>query len=316
MRRVGTLSSAIGLIFFGIWMILNQNYTSLANLLFKCWPIIFIIIGLEILFYFNSKSEKRRIGFNPLIIFVILLFLFSNVFIEVKDNFSGIFHANISDNWYDVFDNKYEKISVEKTIVFNGNKLNLASNNGSIEIKKSMDNNIKIQGKLSVKKGISEYAIQEVIDGDQCSIDVKDDNIKLVDLVVYVPAQYQIKVSADNLKFDSKDKNFKADYIINIDNGSIKIDGDAENADIKMDNGIINVNNKLSKNININMNNGKINLSTQDGNVEIKADIDAGLSSVNGSNVVNAGIKRVYGSGEGKISVKVDNGTVNIKSKE
>ena len=109
MRRVGTLSSAIGLIFFGIWMILNQNYTSLANLLFKCWPVIFIIIGLEILFYFNSKDEKKRVGFNPLIIFVILLFMFSNIFMGIKDNFTNIFQGSISNDWYNIFDKQYEK---------------------------------------------------------------------------------------------------------------------------------------------------------------------------------------------------------------
>lgn len=316
MKRVGTLSSAIGLIFFGIWMMLNQSYTSLARLLFKCWPVIFIIIGLEILVYFNSREDNKRVGFNPLIIFVILLFVFSNIFIGVKDDFTGIFDGNISNNWYNVFDKRHEKININKTIVFNGDKLNFSLNSGSIEIKKSMDNNIKIQGNLSVKSGVLEYDIKEEINGDQCSVNLKDDNIRLANLVIYVPNKYQIKVDANNLKFDSNDEDFKADYIISIDNGSVKINGDAENVDIKMANGIINVNNKLSKNVNISMNNGKINLNTEDRNVEIKADIDMGVSSVNGASIVNAGIKRIYGSGEDKISVKVDLGTVNIKSQE
>ena len=316
MNRVGTLSSAIGLIFFGIWMILNQNYTSLGRSLFKCWPIIFIIIGLEILFYFNSKDDNKRVGFNPLIIFVILLFMFSNIFMGIKDNFTNIFQGSISNDWYNIFDKRYEKINVNKTIVFNGDKINLALNNASIEVKKSLDNNIKIEGNVSVKSGVLEYAIKEEINGNQCNINIKNDNVKLADLVIYIPSKYGIKVAANNLIFDSNDEDFKADYILTIDNGSVKINGDAENVDIQMNNGIINVNNKLSKNVNINMDNGKIDLNTQDRNVEIKADIDVGISSVNGVNSVNAGIKKIYGSGEDKISVKVDHGTVNIKSQE
>ena len=316
MKRVGTLSSAIGLIFFGIWMILNQNYTSLARSLFKCWPTIFIIIGLEILFYFNSKEDNTRVGFNPLIIFVVLLFMFSNVFVGVKDDFTGMFHGNISNNWYNIFDKRYEKISINKTIVFNGDKLNFALNSGSVEIKKSMDNNIKIEGNVSVDRGALKYDIKEEVDGNQCIINMKNDNIKLADLVIYVPNKYQIKVDGNNLKFDCNYEDFKADYILNINNGSININGDAENVDIKMNNGLVNVNNKLSKGMNINMNNGKINVTTKDKNVEIKTEIDAGISSVNGSNTINAGIKKTYGSGEDKVSVKVNNGTVSIKSQE
>ncbi|MBC8062177.1 MAG: DUF4097 family beta strand repeat protein [Clostridiaceae bacterium] len=316
MKRVGTLSSAIGLIFFGIWMILNQNNTTLAMSLFKCWPIIFIIIGIEILFYFNSKEDNRRVGFNPLIIFVVLLFMFSNIFNGVKEGFTGIFDVSMPSNWNNIFDKRYEKININKTIVFKGDKLNFELDNGSVEIKKSVDSNIKIEGNISVKKGVLEYSINEEVSGSECNISMDNNNIKLADIVIYVPNKFQIKITANNLKFDSNDGDFKADYILNIDNGSVKINGDAENMDIKMNNGIINVNNKLSKNVNLNMNNGKIDLRTEDKNVEIKADIDMGVSSVNGSNIVNAGIKRTYGSGEDKISVEVDHGTVNIESQE
>lgn len=323
MKKIGTISSAIGLIFYGIWMIIRQNDKMLSNEIFKFWPILFIIIGVEILFLLGMNNTEKKRGFNPLIIFIILIFLFTNIFIGVKDhvtkfvrdNKTSIGYSNIR-NILKNFDLNYDEIEVKKEIEFSGDKINIQVNNGVINIKKSDTAKVIIEGKLSVENKNKNYEIDPIVSDRECSINLENDIVKGANIDIYVPNNVQIKIDSSNIKLDSVVEGLKADYIINADNGTVQIKGDAERINAKIDNGIINIKNKLSKDIDINIDNGTINLKTEDKNVDIKADIDAGVCSVNKSRIVNSGISRVYGDGSSKVKLNASHGAVDVNSQE
>lgn len=323
MRKVGTISSAAGLIFYGIWMIIKQNDKLLASEVFKWWPVLFIIIGIEILILLGIKDTDKKVGFNPLIIFIIIIFLCTNIFIGVKDHVNNFVSNNKIDtsnlNIKNIFENldlNYNKVDVNKEIQFNGNKINVEVNNGVINVKKSEDGNIKIKGKVSIDSDNKNVEINPKILDKECSINFNDDIIKTVNIDLYIPSNVQIKIDSDNLKLDSVDESLKADYIINGDNGTVQIKGDAEKIAVKINNGIINIKNKLSKDVNVEIDNGTVNLKTEDKNADIKVDIDAGVCSVNKSRIVNSGMNKIYGDGTSKIKINASHGTVDVDSQE
>ena len=124
MRKVGTISSSVGLIFYGIWMIVTQNDKILASEVFKWWPVLFIVIGIEILILHGIRSTDKKVGFNPLIIFIVILFLVTNISIGVKDQVNKFVKNNNVDvslaNLKNIFENidvNYNKIDVKKEAV-------------------------------------------------------------------------------------------------------------------------------------------------------------------------------------------------------
>lgn len=74
MRKIGTTTSAICFILLGIWIMINSNNPDLGRKLIKFWPIIIILIGIEILYYTLIKKENERIRINGLAFLIIIVF--------------------------------------------------------------------------------------------------------------------------------------------------------------------------------------------------------------------------------------------------
>lgn len=75
-RRVGTLTSGIVLIIFGI-MFLLRMITNNINVLFiaSLWPIILVSVGIEIIVaYMINSEEKIQYDFSAIILVIILVF--------------------------------------------------------------------------------------------------------------------------------------------------------------------------------------------------------------------------------------------------
>ena len=75
-RRVGTFTAGITLIVFGVLFILHTfiqtfNYT----FIFSLWPVILILLGVEILIsYIINKDEKLRYDGGAIALIIILAF--------------------------------------------------------------------------------------------------------------------------------------------------------------------------------------------------------------------------------------------------
>jgi signal transduction histidine kinase len=92
-KRVGTISMAVVLIAFGIVLFLSQiNKFSALNMVLKMWPVILILIGLEVLWYrYAFKDEGAVIKYDFFSIFTIFIILIVNIGIFAV-NESGIIH--------------------------------------------------------------------------------------------------------------------------------------------------------------------------------------------------------------------------------
>lgn len=81
-RRVGSISMALSLIFFGILLFISQfSKLSAVELAVKVWPIILIIIGLEVLYfaYKNREEENYIIRYDIFSIFIVFTILMVNI---------------------------------------------------------------------------------------------------------------------------------------------------------------------------------------------------------------------------------------------
>ncbi|MBW6411616.1 LiaF transmembrane domain-containing protein [Clostridium weizhouense] len=75
-RRVGTLTAGIVLITFGVMFLLRLvNTTINISLIASLWPIILILLGIEIILsYITNKEEKMKYDFGAIILIIILAF--------------------------------------------------------------------------------------------------------------------------------------------------------------------------------------------------------------------------------------------------
>lgn len=71
--RVGTISMGASLLFLGIFLLLSQFIgLSLSHIMISWWPIILVVLGLEILVYlFLSRTEKPHLKYDFLSIFFV-----------------------------------------------------------------------------------------------------------------------------------------------------------------------------------------------------------------------------------------------------
>lgn len=356
MKRVGTITSALGFIFLGVWLILRNVNLSLAEQIIKWWPILIILFGLEIIFLFNNKKEGEKIGFNFLIILFIIVFIFTSAYVNVLKLIGKDFNIvekgfNISENIFDLGDSK--NIKVDKTLNKLGNKIEFITNNSDLKIRKSTDDKIKFDIYVHVKNGsnINNYDIKEQKLSDGYKININESYVKGVSGNIYIPDGYNIKFENNNMKLSTEDellnsefyidanngtfnfrglKSLKMDIdnfningmdikssIINGDNGSINIKGDkVEETTIDMDNGKVDIENKLCKNVKVLLKRGTVNLKTIDNNIEANLNLNKGKVNLNGGGRVNSSIVTVLGNGTGKVNIKVDTGTINVSTSQ
>lgn len=354
MRKIGTISSAAGLIFLGVWMIISKTNPPLSEEVFKWWPLVIVVLGIEVLFQFNKK-EGERTGINFLIIPVLLVLLSVNIYHGVKsgigDLVKNIDIGKITDINIDGFDiNNYKIVKTTKTLQVKGKQLFFSTDNAKLNIKKSTDGNIRIDGDVYVEKNnsIGSYEIIEKIEGEVYRVQINENFVKKVELDIYIPDGYGLKIQADNLDIRSDDKFTQSAFEIKGDNSNIKlegaassqidfdngninledindiriiggnsnvnIDGEAENINIKSDLGKIDVDNIICKAVNIEMDQGVVNVNTQDNNIEVKIELDQGVSEINDSKFVNAGNSRTFGAGLGKVKIIMDQGAVKFSN--
>ena len=80
-KRVGTITLAVALIALGILIFMSQiSDTYTLDLALKLWPLVLILLGLEILWYrFMSKEEDVAIKYDIFSIFLVFTILFTNL---------------------------------------------------------------------------------------------------------------------------------------------------------------------------------------------------------------------------------------------
>jgi hypothetical protein len=324
MRKVGTITSSVGLIFLGIWMIINMNSPELGKQVFMWWPGIFILLGVEILMHVTKRQEGERTQFNYFTILIIFMYLGTSVFVNLSGKVGNIIDTIGSGIEFNSGNFKIEslnhtkKISVSKTLPISGNRLVFKASNADIKICRSEDQNIKIEGSVYVKESssVNEYKVveQKTIEGYE--VNIKEDYIKQVQIYIYVPDKYDLKIGSDNCQVKTSGSDIKSNIDIEASNANISLEGDIEKSNINVSNANIYLRNKLCKDINMDASNGKITIYTEDKNLSVEADVNSGVCTVNGNKKINGGVSTKVGSGEGKAKVDLNNGVVIVDSQE
>lgn len=80
-RRIGTISMGIVLILFGVLLLLSKvSSISGIEIFVSFWPVILIILGIEILYYvYKNKEEEKPIRYDIFSIFIVTAILMFNM---------------------------------------------------------------------------------------------------------------------------------------------------------------------------------------------------------------------------------------------
>jgi hypothetical protein len=340
MRKVGTISSAVGFIFLGIWMIVNQRNASLATKIFEWWPVIIIILGIEILVSFHNTEEGYRIRLNGMIIPVVILFLFVNVFINVKANING------GIRW--VKNNNSLNNAVDKLTEIDGIGDNIKSNiDEGINWLKNNNNLNNVVDKLAEiddlgykviesSKIVDVYGKIFVLESNNGDIDIKTSN----DNKIRIDTKIYVNKNSEQSLYNIAEKKEKDGYVLSINEGYIKkakidiyiptnIDLEFKGNDVK----IISSEDRLKSSISIDINNSSIDvkniasidIKTNNSKIDIsnieKIDIKGNNASINingktpniNTNISN-GLISIDNEFCREVNIKVNSGTVKVST--
>ncbi|HHV65279.1 MAG TPA: DUF4097 domain-containing protein [Peptococcaceae bacterium] len=212
--RVGTISMGILLIATGFLLILSElrGYNG-AVLILRWWPVILIILGLEILAYLAfSKEDQPRIRLDGLsILLTILIILISagvyGVNSFLKSDFATVFLGEIGYYKNQTIINRSYAIDAGQV-----NKLQIENSNGQIRVEKYDGQTIKVDAGVLIKNNDEEAAQQiakdliEINEGPTLSIFTRDIGLLQGTANYQVTVNYAIKVPK-GLEFTINNKN-------------------------------------------------------------------------------------------------------------
>ena len=325
MRKVGTISSSIGLIFLGIWMILNKSNPQAAQEMLKWWPVVIIFMGIEVLVYFGKRSGSERVGFSFLIIPVIIIFIIVNVSQGIENKLNINFGRGLSINkMVDIFKDsdlkRYKMIDSSKTFDEKVNMIVFNTPNADINIKKSDSGKTEMKLKVYVLKdnNINSYDIKDKADGDKLNINITEDYVKRVSGDIYIPDGCSVSIAADNIRLNSDEEISKSSIKVESDNSAVtvnkinelSIDSDNISLEVKNasmlsatgDSGLVKVDGSVEK-IKLVLDSGKVDVKNESGkDVDIK---------------VNDGIANYKTRiNDADVSLKLDNGVCSLNGEK
>lgn len=346
MKKIGTITTAIGFIYYGIWLIVKNLNSTYGENLFKWWPIIFIILGIEILVSGRYKEENKKRGFNIGVIFVICIFAITNIYSGAFNVVKNISNGNFEFN----FDNNFKSVATSKEITVSNNKFKFVTSNGDITIKKSEDNKVKLDLNVKVNNNINKYNINESLEDGIDTVKIDENYVKEVKGTIYIPKDLDVDLdlnncnlnneddlSSDTLNVKSNNSKFQMDKIkaINIDTNNsdinlsdienIKIDGEniksdlngnIDNIGIDMNNGVVNVHNNEFKTVEIKGDNAVVNMNTKESNINASLTTNMGEIKFNEDRQNKGTMTKKTGTGENNLNIEVKLGSISVNSQE
>lgn len=300
------------LVVLGVMILAAQiNGFSALDLILKWWPVVLIMLGIEVLVYIAlSKQEEPRLKFDGLSIFMIIVvmifsagaFTVSSIASAIKGNPSILSKISIST---------HESLFVKDyTVETKGrDKLVVDNHNGDVEVVKSDVENIEIKADIKIQHNQDEETVAQIADS-----------------IVGISETDIIKIRTDltNIK-QNNGYSIQVDYVIKVPEimsveienkfGYVLVDGIGLSAAVKNPNG-----NTELKNIG-----GDIKVDSSFGNVTAenvsgKAEIDLKNGSQTLKNIEGSLIaSNTFGSIEvdnvrGDATLSASNGDINAKS--
>ncbi len=152
-KRVGTISMGIVLVAFGLILFVSQiKQSSALNMISTMWPIILVLLGLEILWFrYSSKDENIAIKYDIFSIFIVFVILFVNIGVYAVTEvgvMSRLQNMVLSEDY--IMDEVIKEYTVDKNI----NKI-IINEIDNLDIRATEDNKISGICKLHI------YAISQ-----------------------------------------------------------------------------------------------------------------------------------------------------------
>ncbi len=290
--RVGTISMGLLLILLGILLLLNTiTDINIKNVLYYGWPIILILLGLEVLF-FSLIKKNERLKFSFFSVFIIFL-AFSFTFLIYAIDEVGIIPSiekAIDGESYTV------DVNTSLNIPDNVTEISIEAPNGDFEIIGEKTDALDVTGTITMfteNKKEAQESLEDVysvkIIGNQAIIRIEDthnnylwfgENNPRANLNITIPEDIFLEIDIVNGDININDI-LNSGNIENI-NGDININNSVGDFDVDMVNGKITSNNIKGK-IVAKTTNGKISVDEIDGELNLKTtngDIDVISSNV------------------------------------
>jgi len=227
-KRVGTISMAIVLIALGVLIFYSQiNKVSTLNIALKLWPLILILLGLEILYYRFIYKEDVIVKYDILSIFIVFAILIANLGIFALTETGLLSKIRV----YAITDNYHLDMDVNEYIVGeNIKKIIFDEYTDQLSIR-AVDNNIitgsaKVDISAPSKEEAFKYKDQELFQfkevGDTIYVSLKDNGSNPIgyfrpyDISLNLPKDVDVELRNCNsidLVYDNFKNNFVLDNI-------------------------------------------------------------------------------------------------------
>jgi len=288
------------LIALGVIMLVSQIMeVSFIEHIIKWWPIVLILIGLEILIYvFLSKQEAPKVKFDVFSIIIISIFMMASVGVYAVTGLMTSGDAIISIG--SGFDSYKNESKYTKTFEMDDSCSNLIIDNtiGKVSVIKGDKDMIEVEANITIKNNDEEYAAE------------------IVDSLVTITKEKDIKIKSNSREYSNKGKigSIQIDYSVKVpDSVNVEVEnkfGDVSLTDLAMS---AKVNNKNGK-ITVESLGGDLIVNSSFGDVEVQ-DIKGKTQvySKNGDVIANNCNKDVtIESSFGDIEINGIKGTVEI----
>lgn len=300
--RIGTISMGSLLILLGVLLLLKTTIgINIRDILFYGWPVILILLGLEVLI-FSLVNKNESLKFSFFSIFIIFLAFIFTFFLYAIDEV-GIF-SNIER----VIDGESYSVDVNTTLSIPDNvtEVSIEAANGDFKVTGKETDSLNVSGIITVISEDNEEAANKLEDilsvkivGNRAIINIEDsdnkfwfgNNIPKADLNIVVPEDLYLKmnivngdIEVDTMLASGEIENINGDVIINNSdgefdtstiNGKIYANNNKGKIAAETTNGLINIEEII----------GELNLKTTNGDIQVSSSTinnDWKISTLNG----------------------------------
>lgn len=247
--RVGTLSMGILLLGLGSGLIIAQiNSVAVAEIIFKWWPLLFVLLGLEILGQlFINKNNDIKIKYDVFSIFMVFVIIISGLGVQCLTEFGFVQQAKImlaSEHYL------LETEPSETTVAPGIKRLVIEAPPACLQIHTSKSDCIISRASVSATADSKEKALEMIAETTKCnSYQAGDTQFVSFDIPLYGnDFGYDCRISEYKLIIPDK-----MDVIIKGNDHSVKIDARDISSDWQIqDAGDLELNMSGSNNLTVN----------------------------------------------------------------
>lgn len=291
MSKIGRKSLGLLLLLIGgIFLAQQWSNVSFVAIFGFVWPIIFVGIILETIYYYRAKEPSERIQFDKAAMIILILSLVVSASMQTIQQNGIVVLQGFSLDWQDnglsvPFEESYDLTQEVEEIHFN-------IPNGRLRIEGTDEEQILLNGTIKANKS-SDSEVQKLFE--------KSRKTEVTDNI------FQYRVEQPKSSWFFWNENLKVDFVI-----SLPRDRDV---DVRITNGTVNVID-FEENINVKTTNGRVTIEDIKGEVEVRNtnglvslyEIDGNVEAVTTNG-------RVSATNLGRhVTLKTTNGAVDVES--